>query len=416
MGLILSSNNVVDFLKEHNFCPSGFQPTTPVRCQEGTNFNLVVNFGDYLDPETRDSASSTKWNPYPSQYRSLLVKQNRTNGQGGTAGSLAVEWVVQKLVDSYSSLAAIKPLLPEILLLDWSNSILVSVFYDDYLSLDRFYEARGNFDPRIARAFGANLAKIHEATYQQPQQHQFLSHYLRLDDAGEPPNFIKRLTTLDPSVFSRICTDGLNFYKLYQRFPSLEQAVTELYQQSQPVCLIHNDLTIDNLIVDGQIDLDSDSIQIRPEQLKIIDWERINWGEPAVDLGMVVSEYIGGIWLSNLVADGSLDINTMLSLSPVPLSTITPSLKAFLEGYLTQFPEILDRRPNFIRQVVQFAGIGILDRLSYYVEHHYRFHNQSVCKLQVAKNLLCYPEQGIETVFGTTEAELIQYTYSCQVV
>ncbi len=412
MGLILSSNNVVDFLKEHKLCPSDFQPTTPVKSQEGTNFNLVVNLSDYSHPKAKGRDPTTKWNKYPVEHHSLLVKQNRIDGQGGTVGSLAIEWVTQKLIDSYSSLTAIKPLLSEVLLLDWRNSILVSVFYDDYISLDQFYEARKSFDPRIARTFGMNLAKIHSATYQQQQQREFLGHYLRLEEAGKQPNFIKRLNNLDPSIFSKICPDGLNFYKLYQRFPSLEQAVTELYEQSQPVCLIHNDLTLDNFIVDTQIDLDTDSVQIRPEQLKIIDWERINWGDPAVDLGMVVAEYIGGIWLSNLVADGNLDINTMLRLAHVPLETITPSLKAFLEGYLTQFPQIINYQPDFIRKVVQFAGIGILDRLSYYVEHHYRFHNQSLCKLQVAKNLLCYPEHEIETIFGTTEAEFIQY--SCQ--
>ena len=389
MGLILSSDNVVDFLKEHNLCPPDFQTTTPITCKEGTNFNLVVKLSD---------------------YQSLLVKQNRVDNQRRRGGSLPVEWIVQELINSHESLTSIQPVISKVLFLDWHNFILVSIFYDNYISLDQFYEARGSFDPPLAETLGRNLAKIHRATYQQQQQREFLGRYLRLDDGGKPPNFIKRFNTLDPSVFGRICPDGLDFYKLYQRFPSLDQAVKELYDQMQTDCLIHNDLTLDNFIIDTQLNLDSDSVQIRPEQLKIIDWERINWGDPAVDLGMVISQYLG-IWLSSLVADSNLDLNTMLSLAVVPLETITPSLKAFLQGYLVQFPEIIPRRANFIRRVVQFAGIGILDRLSYYVEHHYYFHNQSLCKLQVAKNLLCYPEQGITTIFGTTEAEFIQDSF-----
>ena len=384
MGLILSSDNVVDFLKEHNLCSPDFQPTTPITCQEGTNFNLVVKLNN---------------------DHSLLVKQSRVSNQGGT--NLPVEWIVQELINSHQNLTFLQSVISEVLLLDWHNFILVSVFYDNYISLDRFYEARGSFDPRLARTSGLNLAQIHRATYQQQQQRKFLGRYLRLDDLGKPPNFIKRLNALDPSVFGRICPDGLNFYKLYQRFPSLDLAVKELYDQMQADCLIHNDLTLDNFIVDTQLNLDSDSVQIRPEQIKIIDWERINWGDPAVDLGMVISQYLA-IWLGSLVADSNLDLNTMLSLAVVPLEKLTPSLKAFLQGYLTQFPEIIDRRADFIRRVVQFAGIGILDRLSYYVEHHYHFHNQSLCKLQVAKNLLCYPEQAIATIFGTTEAEFIR--------
>jgi hypothetical protein len=389
MGLTLSSENVVDFLKSHQLCAPDFQPDTPVVSKEGTNFNLVVKLDN---------------------VKSLLVKQNRLSGQRNTSRSLSVEWVVQELINNFSSLTPLQPLISKILLLDWSENIVVSVFYDQYVALDQFYETQKGFNPHIARVFGANLAKIHSATYKQQPQREFLERYLQFSEAKQP-DFITRLNNLDLSVFGRICNDGLDFYKLYQRYPSLSETITKLYQQTESVCLIHNDLTLDNFIVDPKINFETDSIEIKPEQIKIIDWERINWGDPAVDLGMVVSEYVGGIWLNSLVADSNLDINTMLSMALCPLEKITPSLKAFLEGYLTQFPQILGYRKDFIRRVVQFTGIGILNRLSYYVEHHYPFHNNSICKLQVAKNLLCHPQAGIETIFGETEAELLEYSY-----
>lgn len=384
MQLILSSENVVDFLKQHQICPPEFQPVAPIVCKEGTNFNLVVKSSD----------------------GDLLVKQNRLDSQGRIRGSLPAEWVVQALVDRFD-LSAIQPLISRVLLLDFPNCTLVSVFYDNYLSLDRLYATNRDFAPQIARIAGMNLAQVHRATYQQEQQREFTGRYLRLDEAGKPPGFINRLNSLDPSIFARVCPDGLEFYRLYQRFPSLNQAVLELYAHIQPSCLIHNDLTLDNFIVHRQLDL----AQIKPEQVKIIDWERANWGDPAVDLGMVVAGYVGGIWLGNLIVDRHLDVNRMLSFATYPLEILVPSLQSFLQGYLTQFPQIISDRPDFIQRVVQFAGIGILDRLSYYVEHHYPFHNNSLCKLQVAKNLLCSPQQGIATIFGVSEAELIKHSY-----
>ncbi|MGL5077424.1 MAG: phosphotransferase [Waterburya sp.] len=386
MGIILSSENVVDFLREQNLCPSDVQTTEPIICKESKNFNLVVKL---------------------SNNQSFIVKQNRVDSQGKMSGSLVTEWLVQELINKFKDLTfLIQPLISEVLLFDWQNSAVVSVFYDQYIALDDFYESR-NYDPRIAQVVGTNLAKIHSTTYQKQQQREFLAQYLRLEMATQPPSCIRRINTISPRIFAEICPDGLDFYRLYQRFPSLNQAVIELYEHLQPACLTHNDLTLDNFIVDTALNLDTD-LEIRPEQVKIIDWEFINWGDPAVDLGMIVSQYLAE-WLNSLVADRNLDLNTTLSLATCPLEKITPSLEAFLQAYLAQFPQILEDRPDFVSRVVQLAGIGILKRMEFYVGRHYHFHNDALCKLQVAKTLLCEPEQGITTLFGTLGSNLTQF-------
>ena len=383
MSLVLSSENAIAFLIEHQLCPPSFQCDIPVRRLEGTNFNLVIR-----------SVGG----------QSLLVKQNRINSQGASSPSFRAEWGVQEMIDKFD-LTVIQPLVSQVILLDSLNQILVSVFFDNYTSLDRLYSNYRKFPPQLAKVMGANLAKIHLATYQQRERYEFVSQYLK-QESDWLPGFVRRLNSLDPSLFARVCPDGLNFYRLYQRFPSLNQSVLELYAQIQPSCTIHNDLTLDNFIVDRQLNLDSP--QIESHQIKIIDWERAKWGDPAVDLGMVVAEYVGGIWLGNLIVDRELDIATILRLATFPLETFIPSLRAFIQSYLRQFPQIVVHRPNFIQRVVQFAGMGILDRLSYYVEHHYPFNNNSICKLQVAKNLICDPQESIATVFGATEADLLQ--------
>jgi thiamine kinase-like enzyme len=382
MGLVLSADNVVNFLKNQNLCSPDFQPDFPVICKESRNFNLVV--------QSQNS-------------NSFLVKQGRIDSQGKTSTMIGLEWLVQKLINSFSDLAAVQPLISETLMFDNSNSILVSTFYDNYIALDEYYKNQQSYHPQIAHVVGANLAQIHRLTYQKPEIKNFLSQHFDIERAKKPPYFIRKLNNLTPSLFSQICPDGLDFYKLYQRFPSLNQAVLELYEHVQLQCVTHNDLTLDNFIVDVKVD--PELMNIEPPQVKIIDWESFYWGDPARDLGMIVSQYLGE-WLNSLVADANLDLNTILSLATCPLETITPSLGGLMRGYLDIFPEILVERPDFLTRIVQFAGIGIIDRLTYYVEYHYPFDNQSLCKLQVAKNLLCYPDKGVETMFGNISQEL----------
>lgn len=382
MGLVLSDENVVNFLKEQKICPTDFQPTAPITCKASRNFNLVV--------QSKDSPS-------------FLIKQGRVNAQGKISGMLALEWLVQKLINDFKDLAPIQPLVSEVVLFDPSSLILVSIFYDDYITLDEYYQSSQQYYPEIAQTIGASLAQIHRSTYHKPDIKNFLGQHFDLERANRPPHFIRKLSNLSPSLFSETCPDGLDFYKLYQRFPSLNQAIVELYNHIQPSCLTHNDLTLDNFIVDPKVD--TELINIEPAQVKIIDWESIYWGDPAADLGMLVSQYLGE-WLNSLVADPNLELNTILGLATCPLEKITPSLEGLLRGYLAVFPKILADRPDFVSRIVQFAGISIIDRLTYYVEYHYPFDNRALCKLQVAKNLLCNPEKGIEIVFGNMEAEL----------
>jgi serine/threonine protein kinase len=398
MGLILSENNVVDFLKHKHVCPPDFYSTAPIICKESKNFNLVVQTSRCDADESSDTTSSDRL--------SFLVKQNRIDREGKTSGHLITEWLVQELINKFSNLSPIQPLISEVVLFDQDNSILVSVFYDEYISLDSHYETCKSYHPQIAQTMGTNIAQVHRACYKQSQIKKFLSQYLLLDRATRYPRFIQRLNNISPSIFAEVAPDGLDFYKLYQRFPSLQQAVIELYDNLHVDCLTHNDLTLDNFIIDKDLDFSKESVQIKPEQVKIIDWELIDWGDPAVDLGMLLSQYLGE-WLNSLVADPNLDLNTTLRLASCPLEKITPSLKALMEGYLSTFPEIIQDRPDYLRRIVQFAGIGLINRLSHYVEYHYPFNNDALCKLQVAKNLLCSPEEVISTIFGTSEAELI---------
>jgi hypothetical protein len=390
MGLILNSENVVDFLQQCHLCPLDYRPDIPVKVQESKNFNLVVQL---------------------SQDKSFIVKQNRVDSEGKTSGNLFSEWIVQDLVNTFSDLDEIRPLISEVLLFDQPNSIIVSKYYNEYISLDDYYENCQNYYPEIASTVGANLAKIHSATYQNQQYRRFLGQYCDLESAKKLPRFIKKLNNLSPSIFSEVCPDGLDFYRLHQRFPHLNQATIELYESLTPACLTHDDLTLDNFIIDAQLDLSSGILRIKPEQIKIIDWEFNYWADPANDLGMLVSQYLSE-WLNSLVVDPTLDISTTLSLAACPLEKITPSLKALMQGYLSIFPEILEHRSDFIRRIIQFAGIGLIDRLSYYVEYHHYFDNQDICKLQVAKNLLCSPEKGMLTIFGQTETEFMRHVHS----
>jgi len=67
---------------------------------------------------------------------------------------------------------------------------------------------------------------------------------------------------------------------------TLGQAIAELTTAFEPCCLTHNDLKLNNILLhnDWEQSLDGEK-QSSNSIVRLIDWERCSWGDPAFDLG-----------------------------------------------------------------------------------------------------------------------------------
>ena len=141
--------------------------------------------------------------------------------------------------------------------------------------------------------------------------------------------------------------------------------------------------------------------------VRLIDWERSSWGDPAFDLGTAISSYLQ-LWLGSLVISNSLSIEESLKFATTPLELLQPSIAALAKAYLDTFPEILAYRPDFLRQVVQFAGWGLMTGILSMVQYQKTFNNTGIAMLQVAKALLCRPDSSMSTIFGVAIEEILR--------
>ena len=183
--------------------------------------------------------------------------------------------------------------------------------------------------------------------------------------------------------------------------------------------MTHNDLKLNNILlrldwqqapetaVDSPFQTEGKDSQRVSSIIRLIDWEKYTWGDPAFDLGMMISSYLK-IWLSSLAISTDIDIQTSLASAVHPLETLQPSIVALTKAYFAQFPQIIERRPDFLLRVMQFTGLALIKKILIMLQYQEPFGNIGICMLQVAKTLLCNPKQSIPTVFGTTAPELIQ--------
>ncbi|MBW4641950.1 MAG: aminoglycoside phosphotransferase family protein [Goleter apudmare HA4340-LM2] len=381
--MILNSQNVFDYLLEKGVCDRSQSQPEKIEPLTAKNFNLLLHFAD---------------------GSKLLVKQERHNQSGKAAGEFLGEWRIQELLARFSQLHKIRPFVPDVLHFDIDNSIMVVRYLDDYRDLMDFYVKENIFATEITTAIGTLLATIHRETFNHTEYQEFFAENSDNLTNQQVSHLIRGLERVEPEVFGLVPADGLKFFALYQKYDSLGQAIAELGNAVAPNCVTHNDLKLNNILLNKDWQ-QSDGKNI----VKLIDWERSNWGDPAFDLGTLIGSYLQ-IWLTSLVISQSLSIDESLRLATRPLEQLQPSMAALTLAYLHNFPGIIEHRPDFLRRVVQFAGFVLIQQIQAMIQYQKSFGNTGIAMLQVAKTLLCRPEQSMSTIFGITATELTEFS------
>lgn len=393
---LLGTHNVIDYLSQHNFCNSKQRFSQEIELKACKNFNLIVRIS-------------------PDRY--VLVKQE-PHGETGTAkGDLAYEWWLHKLIQKTSPIRVVSNLMSDMIQFDPERSIAIFNYLTHYVDLDQFY-TQHFFPTSIAAALGVAIATIHRATFHEPTVQKALAAQGYLEDT---PDFGNDLRCLTPDIFGQVTSDGLKFYELYQRYDSLGQAIDRLSATYQPCCITHQDLKFNNILLHNQwqdwsTTIESNALQPSDRTcspihhqgnsvIRLIDWEKWAWGDPAFDVGTIIASYLK-IWLKSLALSPDISIEMALQLASTPLDVLQPSLKVFMYSYLAQFPQILQEFPNFLTRVMQFTGLALIESLQARIHYYEPFGNVGIGMLEVAKTLLCSPEPSIASIFGMSATEL----------
>ncbi|MCG6135296.1 MAG: aminoglycoside phosphotransferase family protein [Nostoc sp. LLA-1] len=384
MPFLLSYQNVIDYLIPLGLCTEEERAASNIELKPAKNFNLLLSLPD---------------------GRQILVKQERHNREGKTAGEFVKEWQIHGFLQKQPEISYLRSSISEVVHFDAENSIIIFNYLSNYRDLSDFYANENIFPTQIATIVGTNLASIHRVSIQRPEYREFFEE--SQDESGaDAAKLNHRIDRLTPEIFSTVPADGLRFFALYQRYDSLGQAIAELGSAYTPYCLTHNDMKLNNILISlNWQDVVSHGYVSDESVIRLIDWERCSWGDPAIDLGALIASYLQ-LWLYSVVVGRGMEIEESLRLATIPLQSLRSSMAALMTAYLAEFPEVLEHRPDFVRRVVQFSGLALIQAIQATLQYEKSFGNQGICMLQVAKSLLCRPEASIPTIFGMESSDL----------
>ena len=194
-----------------------------------------------------------------------------------------------------------------------------------------------------------------------------------------------------PEIFARLSPANLQVLKLLQQDGSIVAGLDRLRAEWTADTLVHNDLKGDNVLVTTRAD---EGVRVR-----IIDWELIQIGDPAWDVGAIFRDFLD-YWLLSVPLSGDMTPEQMLEGAQVPLARLHPAGRAFWDAYRAAARIDADAVGTFLLRSLRFAAARMAQgayELSSTMHHP---SNLAVAMLQLAANIMADPRDASLHLFG----------------
>ncbi|MEH2081620.1 MAG: aminoglycoside phosphotransferase family protein [Nostoc sp.] len=339
--------------------------------------------------------------------RQFFIKQDYHYHNSNISNRVKNEWQFQRFLRNCHDLHFASSLNLEIIHFDEGNSILIYECQKDLIDVQSYYISQKAFPTGIAELMGTSLAYLHRETFISKNCYDFMNKIIEGKSCYQfpyPGHLLDRVAI--ETLIEEFLPQGFRFLTFYQSSESLRAAVTEVVATYHHCCLTHNNLQLNNIL----IPIYSEKLLFQAEQsnktiIKLINWDNCSWGDPAFDLGTAIAGYLL-LWLNSLIIHPAILLEQSLQLATIPLEAIQPSIIALTRSYIISFPQVLEECPDFLKRVVQFTGLALIYKIIAMIQSFQDFNNQGICILQLAKTLLCRPEESFKSVFGMTELAL----------
>jgi len=205
----------------------------------------------------------------------LFIKQIRTL-DAEKIHTLKREATCYWLGSKHPSFKAWKDIMPSYNFYDFNNHILISSFINA-VSLDNYIQSKGEDElpVKIATDLAELLSKCHNPSLKSEMQKNYHKYF-----PTEIPYVLKMASELFSSSWRENEPYRKELIELIQRDKESLTQMKNIIQSWQKTCVIHADIKFQNLLINQQ------------EEIRIIDWETCDIGDPLWDVSAVFHMYL----------------------------------------------------------------------------------------------------------------------------
>lgn len=279
----------------------------------------------------------------------------------------------------------LRAILPRLLHADLSRPLLILELLPDATPLWQRYErSRPEAFPAGAAALvGKALGRVHQAFQGAgPAGSQDLSWL------GRELPWSFRLHRPRIESLASMSAANREMVQRMQHDPDLFRRLDEMGALWQGETLIHGDVKMDNcLTLPGEGE----------ERLVLVDWELVQWGDPAWDVAGALNDFLF-FWVLSMPHDQPLE--EMVAKARFPLPVLQPAVQALWRAYRDTRALRGEEAAALLERAVRFAAVRVLQTAYEIAGHFSVLPVPSVLLFQAAINLLLDPASGREELFG----------------
>src|SRR6266568_5781050 len=320
------------------------------------------------------------------QAPSYFLKQPDP-GEPETHGTLTAEARYYELCETDPRVKPIRAFLPRRVAFVADRALLVLELVDGATPLREHYVSlgAGKFPVEIGALLGRALATLHR-TFRDP----VLSDDPRLQFLPESRPWVLRAHKPIPEMLERLSAANCQMLKILQEAEGIGRSLDELGKDWRVETLQHSDLRADNLLL---------VTSGAAPRLYIVDWELVQRGDPAWDVGAMLQDLLL-FWIQSMPISAQSSPEQMLAEAKFPLSTIIPAFRGLWDTYRRETDLGGRDAAMFLWRAVRASAARMVQSAYEHCRQATALSDHAVLMLQVAANILADPATASLHLFG----------------
>lgn len=195
-----------------------------------------------------------------------------------------------------------------------------------------------------------------------------------------------------PAILEQLSAANLQTLKIVQQQVGLAVHLDALRRDWRIETLLHGDVKSDNVLVWRRA-------EDAGVELRLVDFELIQRGDPAWDVGGALADFLL-FWIASIPLDARRRPDEMLAEARYPLSSLQPAVRALWSHYRREAGLEPAVAGEFLARAVRSCAARLIQTAYEQSQEAPALSNPAVALLQVAVNTLADPEGAQLHLFG----------------